>query len=97
MANSSARSAKSNSKSSNSSFMVVSSKEESISDSDSEEKSESEEEKSELDGLSDCGENMVVKKCVKKLFSMFWGVSDPVMRTLNYKSSCVVFVLRLKR
>ena len=75
MANSSARSAKSNSKSSNSSFMVVSSKEESISDSDSEEKSESEEEKSELDGLSDCGENMVGEKNEKRFDA--WGVSDP--------------------
>jgi len=46
--------------------MVVSSKEESISDSDSEEKSESEEEKSELDGLSDCGENMVGEKNEKR-------------------------------
>jgi len=56
--------------------MVVSSKEESISDSDSEEKSESEEEKSELDGLSDCGENMMVKNAVKieeKRFDAFLG------------------------
>ena len=81
MANSSARSAKSNSKSSNSSFMVVSSKEESISDSDSEEKSESEEEKSELDGLSDCGENMVGK--LLETFR-FWGlIGTFLVRTLN--------------
>ena len=77
MANSSARSAKSNSKSSNSSFMVVSSKEESISDSDSEEKSESEEEKSELDALSDCGENMVGEKIVKKRLDAWGGDGHP--------------------
>ena len=75
MANSSARSAKSNSKSSNSSFMVVSSKEESISDSESEEKSESEEEKSELDA-SDCGENIVLFHTehgnVRRLFPNTW-------------------------
>ena len=56
---------------------MVSSKEESISDSDSEEKSESEEEKSELDGLSDCGENMVGEKMRQKLFRLGGGVSDP--------------------
>jgi hypothetical protein len=62
--------------------MVVSSKEESISDSDSEEKSESEEEKSELDGLSDCGENMV-GKIVNETFR-FWGlIGTFLVRTLN--------------
>jgi hypothetical protein len=53
--------------------MVVSSKEESISDSDSEEKSESEEEKSELDALSDCGENMVGEKMSRNAVSMLGG------------------------